>query len=89
LVTSVSNPKLAVFFVALFPQFLTRGSPVLPYALGMAAVIVALDVLWFSTLALAVDRARTVLKPRVQQGMERFTGAVMIGLGLRLATESR
>jgi len=89
LVTSVSNPKLAVFFVALFPQFLTRGSPVLPYALGMAAVIVALDVLWFSTLAFAVDRARTLLKPRVQHGMERFTGAVMIGLGLRLATETR
>ena len=89
LVTSVSNPKLAVFFVALFPQFLTRGSPVLPYALGMAAVIVALDVLWFSTLAFAVDRARTLLKPRVQHGMERFTGAVMIGLGLRLAAETR
>jgi len=89
LVTSVSNPKLAVFFVALFPQFLTRGSPVLPYALGMAAMIVVLDVVWFSTLALAVDRARTMLKPRVQRGMERFTGAVMVGLGLRLATESR
>ena len=89
LVTSVSNPKLAVFFVALFPQFLTRGSPVLPYALGMATVIVALDVLWFSTLAFAVDRARTVLKPRVQHGLERLTGAVMIGLGLRLATETR
>jgi len=89
LVTSTSNPKLAVFFVALFPQFLTRGSPVLPYALGMAAVIVVLDVLWFSGLAFAVDRARTVLRPRVQRGMERFTGAVMVGLGLRLAAESR
>ena len=89
LVTSVSNPKLAVFFVALFPQFLTRGSPVLPYALGMAAVIVMLDVLWFSTLALAIDRASTMLKPRVQRDMERFTGAVMVGPGLRLATESR
>ena len=89
LVTSASNPKLAVFFVALFPQFLTRGSPVLPYALGMATVIVMLDVLWFAGLAFAVDRARTVLKPRVQRGMERFTGAVMVGLGVRLATESR
>jgi threonine/homoserine/homoserine lactone efflux protein len=89
LVTSTSNPKLAVFFVALFPQFLTRGSPVLPYALGMAAVIVVLDVLWFSGLAFAVDRARTVLRPRVQRGMERFTGAVIVGLGLRLAAESR
>jgi threonine/homoserine/homoserine lactone efflux protein len=89
LITSVSNPKLAVFFVALFPQFLTRGAPVLPYALGMAAAVVALDIAWFSALAFAVDRARTLLKPRIQSRIERFTGAVMVGLGLRLATESR
>jgi threonine/homoserine/homoserine lactone efflux protein len=89
LLTSVSNPKLAVFFVALFPQFIGHGSAVLPYALAMAGVIVLLDVLWFSVLALGVDRAHTALKPRVHRGMERFTGAVMVGLGVRLATESR
>lgn len=89
LITSLSNPKLAVFFVALFPQFLTRGAPVLPYALGMAAIVVALDIAWFSSLTFAVDRARTLLKPRLHSGMERFTGAVMIGLGVRLAAESR
>lgn len=88
-ITSLSNPKLAVFFIALFPQFLTRGSPVLPYALGMAAAVVVLDVLWFSALSYAVDRARTLLRPRVQRAMERVTGAVMIGLGVRLALESR
>jgi threonine/homoserine/homoserine lactone efflux protein len=89
LVTSLSNPKLAVFFVALFPQFLMRGSPVLPYALAMAAAVVALDIMWFSALTYAVDRARTMLRPRVQRMMERVTGAVMIGLGIRLAMESR
>jgi threonine/homoserine/homoserine lactone efflux protein len=89
LVTSLSNPKLAVFFVALFPQFLTRGSPVLPYALAMAATVVALDIVWFSALTYAVDKARTLLRPRVQRVMERVTGTVMIGLGIRLAIESR
>jgi threonine/homoserine/homoserine lactone efflux protein len=89
LVTSLSNPKLAVFFVALFPQFLMRGSPVLPYALAMAAAVVALDIMWFSALTYAVDKARSILQPRVQRTMERVTGAVMIGLGLRLAMESR
>ena len=89
LVTSLSNPKLAVFFVALFPQFLVRGSPVLPYALAMAAAVVAIDIVWFSALTYAVDKARTILRPRVQRTMERVTGAVMIGLGIRLAMESR
>lgn len=89
LVTSLSNPKLAVFFVALFPQFLMRGSPVLPYALAMAAAVVTMDIVWFSALTYAVDKARSILKPRVQRTMERVTGAVMIGLGIRLALESR
>lgn len=89
LVTSVSNPKLAVFFVALFPQFLNAGSPVLPYALAMSVIIVALDIAWYSLLALAVDRARTVLTPGIQRGVERFTGTIMIGLGLRLVAEVR
>jgi threonine/homoserine/homoserine lactone efflux protein len=89
LVTSLCNPKLAVFFVALFPQFLDPHTAVLPAALAMAATIVAFDIFWYSTLAYLVGRARTLLKPRVQAAFERFTGAVLIGLGIRLAAESR
>ncbi|MDQ2749261.1 MAG: LysE family translocator [Actinomycetota bacterium] len=89
LITSVANPKLAVFFIALFPQFLSPHAAVLPAALAMAAVIVAYDVLWFSALAYAVDRAGTLLRPRVRRTMERGTGAVMVGLGVSIAAEAR
>jgi threonine/homoserine/homoserine lactone efflux protein len=89
LVTSVSNPKLAVFFVALFPQFLSPHTAVLPAALAMAGIIVSLDLIWYSTLIYAVDRARMMLRPRVQAVLDRVTGSVMIGLGLRLAIEPR
>ena len=54
----------------------------------MAVVVVAVDVVWFSTLAIAVDRARSVLRPRVHAWLERCSGAVMVALGLRLAVES-
>jgi threonine/homoserine/homoserine lactone efflux protein len=87
--TSLSNPKLAVFFVALFPQFLVRGTPVFPYAMAMAAAIVTLDIIWYSALSFAVDRARGLLQPRVQRRLERGTGAVMIALGARLAVQAR
>jgi threonine/homoserine/homoserine lactone efflux protein len=90
LITSLANPKLAVFFVALFPQFIPRGAAVLPCALAMALVIVAVDLVWYSTLALLVARARDAF---VAGGwgrrVERLTGAVLIGLGIRLAFERR
>lgn len=89
LATSVSNPKLAVFFVAVFPQFLRPHADPLPYTLAMAAAIVAFDVVWYSTLAVAVHRARSLLQPRFQRRMERFTGAVLVALGLRLAAQAR
>lgn len=88
LLTGVANPKLAVFFIALFPQFLDPSDPVLPYALGMALVVVAVDVVWFSTLAIAVDRAGSILRPRVNAWLERVAGGVMLALGARLAVES-
>jgi threonine/homoserine/homoserine lactone efflux protein len=90
LVTSLANPKLAVFFVALFPQFIPRGAPVLPRALAMAAVIVAVDLIWYSTLALLVARARRAfIEGGWGRRIERLTGAVLIGLGIRLALERR
>src|SRR3954452_6216754 len=58
LVTSISNPKLAVFYVALFPQFVPSGAPVLPSALLMAATIVCFDLVWYSALAYGVSRTR-------------------------------
>jgi threonine/homoserine/homoserine lactone efflux protein len=89
LLTSVANPKLAVFFVALFPQFLSPGSAVLPEALGMGVIIVMYDIVWFGLLAYSVDRAGRVLRPKVRRIMERTTGGVMVALGISVAAEAR
>lgn len=89
LITSLSNPKLAVFFIALFPQFLSPGSAVLPRAMTMACAIVALDLIWYSALAYGVDRARVLLRPRLQRRLERVAGGVLIAVGVRLALATR
>jgi threonine/homoserine/homoserine lactone efflux protein len=88
LLTGLSNPKVAVFFIALFPQFIGPDTAVLPWAMVMAALVVMVDIVWYSTLAWAVDRAGTILRPRVRRTLERVTGAVMVTLGLRLALET-
>jgi threonine/homoserine/homoserine lactone efflux protein len=90
LLTSLANPKLAVFFVALFPQFVPPRGAVFPTALGMAAVIVVVDLIWYSILACVVSRAkRALVDGPWQRRIDRLTGAVLIGLGVRLALERR
>jgi threonine/homoserine/homoserine lactone efflux protein len=88
--TSAANPKLAVFFVALFPQFIPDGSPVLPWALAMAALVIAFDVVWYLTLAALVSRAgRAVVGSRLARRLELLTGAALLALAGRLALERR
>jgi threonine/homoserine/homoserine lactone efflux protein len=90
LLTSMANPKLAVFFVALFPQFVPAGAPVLPAALALGAMIVSFDLVWYSLLALFVTRAkRAFARSPWSRRAERLTGVVLIGLGIRLALAKR
>jgi threonine/homoserine/homoserine lactone efflux protein len=90
LVTCLANPKLAIFFVALFPQFLERGHSNLTTGLAMAGLIVALDLVWYSAVAVVVTRIRRVfISGPWQLRLERLTGSLMIGFGLRLAVEAR
>lgn len=86
LLTGITNPKLAVFFVALFPQFVPAGAPVLTTALLMAITIVALDVVWYGALAAGVIRVRHgLIGRRIAAWFERVTGTVLVALGVRVA----
>lgn len=88
LATSLSNPKLAVFFIALFPQFLTPGTAVLPASVLMAVVVVSLDLVWFGSIIYLIERATALLRPRVQRLMERVTGGALVAIGAVLAAEA-
>jgi threonine/homoserine/homoserine lactone efflux protein len=56
----------------------------------MALILIAVDLVYFTLLALVVSRARhAVVSSTLARRVERVTGAVMIGLGLRVALEQR
>ena len=88
LLSSMANPGLAVFFVALLPQFVPDNSNVLGPTLLMGLLVVAFDVVWYGSVAYGVARAKRVLiSSALARRIEQLTGVVLIGLGLRLAVE--
>ena len=88
--SDLANPKIGIFFTSLLPQFVDPGHPVLLPFLALGGVFVLMTVLWLSAYCLVAARAAATLqRPRVKAAMDRFTGVVLIALGLRLAIERR
>ena len=86
--SNLGNPKMAVFFTSLLPQF-AHGGAFLDL-LGLGLLFVVLTVAWLTGYALAVERASSVLlRPGVRRALDAATGFVLVALGLRLATERR
>jgi len=83
-ISNLGNPKMAVFFTSLLPQFGSSFAALL--ALGL--VFCTMTLVWLSAYAAGVARADDVLRSsRVRRALDGLTGAVLVGLGLRLATE--
>jgi threonine/homoserine/homoserine lactone efflux protein len=90
LATNILNPKVGVFFISFLPVFVPRGAPAGTTSLLFGAIFVTEGTLWLLTLVLLATRLGTLMtRPRVQRRLERLTGVVMIGFGLRVATEHR
>jgi threonine/homoserine/homoserine lactone efflux protein len=86
LLSNLGNPKMAVFFSSLLPQF--GGS--FGALLGLGLLFCALTLTWLSAYALAIARAGDVLRrPRVRRTIDAVTGTALVALGLRLATTER
>lgn len=89
-VTSLANPKLAIFFIALLPQFVDPGTPVLGRTLLMAGLIVVIDFAWYTALSVVAARAKDgFTRSRAGRWLERAMGSVLVALGARVALETR
>jgi threonine/homoserine/homoserine lactone efflux protein len=89
LVTNLANPKCAVFAMSFLPQFVPSGAPKLPTLMLLAAIWAIYEVGYYGVYVWFVDRIRTLLsRDVVRQRMEKFSGVVLVGLGLRLALEN-
>ncbi len=84
LVSNLGNPKMAIFFSSLLPQFAHSFAGLL--VLGL--VFAAMTVTWLSAYAFAVAKAGDVLRrPAIRRLVDAVVGAVLVTFGARLAAE--
>jgi threonine/homoserine/homoserine lactone efflux protein len=90
LLSDLGNPKMAVFFTSLLPQFAPRGGHAFEILMLLGLVFCALTFTWLAIYATVVARAGDLLRRGpVRRALDAVTGGVLVGLGLRLATERR
>jgi threonine/homoserine/homoserine lactone efflux protein len=86
LLGNVLNPKAAAVYLTLAPQFLQRGQPVLPQMLQLVAAHLVVAGGWLLVWTQIVGGARRVVRSEpFRRVMDRVTGSVLVGLGVRTA----
>ncbi len=89
-ISNLGNPKMAAFFPALLPQFAAGAGPSFSALIALGLLFCCLTLVWLTSYAVAVARAGDFLRrPSIRRGFEAATGAVLVALGVRLATERR
>jgi threonine/homoserine/homoserine lactone efflux protein len=83
LISNLSNPKMAVFFISVLPQFTAEAfGTVLIHGVAFATMTLT----WLFTYAIVVEHARHVLGGGpVRRGVDAIAGVVLVAFGLRLA----
>ena len=89
LLTNLLNPKIGLFYLSFLPGFVPAGWPPAPTMVGLTLIHCGLACLWFGLLLGAGTGLRSAITTRASlvRALDRVTGAVFVGFGLRLALE--
>jgi threonine/homoserine/homoserine lactone efflux protein len=88
--SNLLNPKIALVFTTLIPQFVDPGDPAVAQTLLLAAIFIVIGLGWLTSYALLVAKVGALLKRSVvRRGLNAVTGTVLTALGVRLAFERR
>jgi threonine/homoserine/homoserine lactone efflux protein len=79
---------MAAFFPALLPQFAPEAEATFVVLLRLGLTFSLMTLVWLTSYAFAVAKAGDFLRrPRIRRVLEPATGAMLVALGLRLATQ--
>jgi len=85
--SNLGNPKMAVFFASLLPQFAPDGKASFAVLLALGFLFCSLTFAWLTLYAVVVARTGRLLTGAARRALDAATGVVLVALGLRLATE--
>ena len=90
-VANAVNPKVALFFMAFLPQFVTAGAPAGPQMVVLGALFAAQTVIVFGAIATAAGALGSALarKPQLAAWLDRGSGALLIALAVHLLVSPR
>jgi threonine/homoserine/homoserine lactone efflux protein len=89
-ISNLGNPKMAAFFPSLLPQFAPGGEASFLGLLVLGLLFCLMTLVWLTGYAFAVAKAGDLFRrARVRRWIEGVTGAVLVALGVRLATSHR
>ncbi|HYI75525.1 MAG TPA: LysE family translocator [Gaiellaceae bacterium] len=87
--SNLANPKMAVFFASLLPQFAPGGDSSFAVLLALGLTFCTMTFAWLTLYAVAISSLGPLLTASAQRALDALTGVVLVALGLRLATEDR
>jgi threonine/homoserine/homoserine lactone efflux protein len=84
--TNALNPKVAMFYLAAFPQFISGPDGALGASFALVSIHAALNVIWFAAMVLLVTRLTGMARNGAfQRWLKGVTGLVFLGFGAKLA----
>jgi threonine/homoserine/homoserine lactone efflux protein len=87
-ISNLSNPKIAILFTSLMPPFLPSALPPFAGFLLLGAIFSSLTLVWLCGYAVVVERAGDRLRSGpMRRALDAIAGAILIALGIRIATE--
>lgn len=90
IISDLGNPKMAMFFASLLPQFVPAGGAIFSAFLFLGIVFSTLTFAWLALYAALIAKAGDFLRrPKMRRATEGLTGTLLIGLGIRIASEHR
>lgn len=85
--TNGLNPKVSLFYLAAFPQFIGSNDSIVLWSLLLITVHATMNMIWFRFLAHVIHKSKSLpVKAYVKRWLDGLTGFLFIGFAIKLFT---